>query len=268
MAMRTVPASDGSRLAGKIAVVTGGAYGIGRASVELFAREGANVAIVDLAEDGGRAVERVVRDAGGEAFFVQADVGRREDAEQAIEAAIGRYGGVDVLFNNAGIMPEGTALTHSDADWDRTMDTNLKAIFFLARAAVPSMIERAGGSIINTASVQGLRGHQNRLAYISSKHGVIGITCALAADFARQGIRANAICPGTIDTPMLHRVLDTMPNREEALKGFAELHPVGFIGTPDDVAYAALYLASDESRFVTGIALPVDGGYTSLITHE
>lgn len=256
------------RLAGKIAVVTGGAYGIGRASVERFAREGAKVAIVDFVEEGGREVERLISEVGGEAFFVQADVGTPGDAKRAVEETIARYGGVDVLFNNAGIMPDGTVLTQTDADWDRTMDVNLKAIFLLARAAIPSIIARGGGSIINTASVQGLRGHQNRLAYVTSKHGVIGITRAMAADYARQGIRVNAICPGTIDTPMLHRVIDEMQDRDAALQSFGELHPMGFIGQPEDVAAAALYLASDESRFVTGIALPVDGGYTSLITHE
>ncbi|MGH2531499.1 MAG: SDR family NAD(P)-dependent oxidoreductase [Thermomicrobiales bacterium] len=263
----TMSESVPGRLSGKIAVITGGAYGIGRASVLLFAREGAKVAIVDVDAGGGTETERLVREAGGEALFVQADVGRREDAEQAIAEAIARYGGVDILFNNAGIMPEGTALTHSEADWDRVMDVNLKAIFLLSRVAIPSMIARGGGSIVNTASVQGLRGHQNRLAYATSKHGVIGITRALAADFARDGVRVNAICPGTIDTPMLHRVLADLPDRDAALAEFAALHPLGVIGQPDDVAYAALYLASDESRFVTGIALPVDGGYTSLITH-
>ncbi|MGH2557505.1 MAG: SDR family NAD(P)-dependent oxidoreductase [Thermomicrobiales bacterium] len=257
----------GGRLANKIAVITGGAHGIGRASAILFAREGARVAIVDYDAEGGAETEQLVREAGGEAVFLRADIGRREDAERAIAATIDRYGGVDVLFNNAGIMPEGTALTHTEADWDRVMDVNLKAIFLLSRAAIPSMIARGGGSIVNTASVQGLRGHQNRLAYATSKHGVIGITRSLAADFARDGVRVNAICPGAIDTPMLHRVLADLPDRAAALAEFAALHPLGTIGHPDDVAYAALYLASDESRFVTGIALPVDGGYTSLITH-
>ena len=265
--METTRTAGGSRLAGKVAVVTGGAYGIGRASVLIFAREGARVVVVDNAADGGHEVERRVRAAGGEAFFVPADVGRPADAERALAEAVARYGGVDILFNNAGIMPEGTALTHSDADWDRAMDVNVRSIFLLSRAAIPSMIARGGGSIVNTASVQGLRGHQDRIAYVTSKHGVIGVTRALAADFARQRIRANAICPGTIDTPMLHRVLDATPDREAALKEFADLHPVGFIGEPEDVAYAALYLACDESRFVTGAVLPVDGGYTSLITH-
>lgn len=266
MATRSMP--DSSRLMGKVAVVTGGANGIGRASVQLFAQHGAKVAIIDLDEDAGRQVERLVQKAGGEAFFVRTNVSKREDAERAVTETIARYGGVDVLFNNAGIMPEGTVLTHGDDDWDRTMNVNLKAIFFLARAAIPSMITRGGGSIVNMASVQGLRGHQNRLAYVTSKHGVIGITRAMAADHARQAIRVNAICPGTIETPMLQRVLDDVEDRDAALQSFAELHPLGFIGQPEDVAEAALYLASDESRFVTGIVLPVDGGYTSLITHE
>jgi NAD(P)-dependent dehydrogenase (short-subunit alcohol dehydrogenase family) len=264
--MAAITHSKSGRLAGKVAVITGAAHGIGQASALLFAREGARVVLVDSDPAGGE-TQRLIRDAGGDAVFVAADVGQREDTERAIAEAMTRFGGVDILFNNAGIMPEGTALSHREDDWDRVMDVNLKAIFRLSRAAIPSMISRGGGSIINTASVQGLRGHQNRLAYATSKHGVIGITRSMAADFARQGIRVNAICPGTIDTPMLQRVLDEIPDQEAARKEFADLHPVGFIGQPEDVAYAALYLASDESRFVTGIALPVDGGYTSLITH-
>jgi NAD(P)-dependent dehydrogenase (short-subunit alcohol dehydrogenase family) len=242
----------GGRLGGKVAIVTGAADGIGRASALLFAREGASVVGVDLLVEGGEETVRLVRAAGGAATFVRADIGERADAERIVSETMASYGGVDVLFNNAGIMPEGTALTQSVDDWDRTLRTNLTAIFLLARAAIPQMLARGGGSIVNTSSVMGLRGHQDRIAYIASKH-------------ARQGIRVNALCPGTINTPMLHRVLDTMPDRAAALRSFAALHPVGFIGAPEDVAFAALYLASDEARFVTGVVLPVDGGYTSLI---
>lgn len=254
--------AERARLADKVAIVTGGAEGIGRGSARVFAREGARVAIVDIAEAGGRETERLVRESGGEGFFVAADVGTGEGVARAVAATLERYGGVDVLFNNAGIMPAGTALTHSEADWDRVMEVNLKAIFRFARAVIPHMVAEGGGSIVNTASVQGLRGHRDRLAYVASKHGVIGITRALAADHARQGIRVNAICPGTINTPMLHRVLDTMPDREAALQEFRALHPLGVIGEPEDIAYAALYLASDEARFVTGTTLVVDGGAT------
>ncbi len=261
------PAATGrGRLAGKVAIVTGAAHGIGRASVVLFAREGARVAAVDRDAEGLR---RTVDEASGDGpvLPVVADLGRAEDPERAVAEAAARFGGVDVLFHNAGVMPEGNALTHAEADWDRAMDVNLKAIFRLARAAVPHMVVRGGGSIVTTASVMALRGHRDRLAYVASKHGVVGVTLALAADHAHQGIRANTICPGTIDTPMLHRVLDALPEAERpaARAGFAALHPLGTIGRPEDVAYAALYLASDEARFVTGAVLPVDGGYTSLI---
>ncbi len=215
------------RLGQKIVIITGGAYGIERGSTLVFAREGAKLVLVDLNEEGGLETEALVHAAGGDAHFVPADIGEPADAERVASEAVARYGGVDVLFNNAGIMPEGTTLTHDEGDWDRVMRVNLKGAFLLSRAVIPHMIERGGGSIINTASVQGLRGHQDRLAYVASKHGVIGLTRAMAADHAREGIRVNAVCPGTIDTPMLHRVLDTMPDRQAALRHYRGASPAG-----------------------------------------
>jgi NAD(P)-dependent dehydrogenase (short-subunit alcohol dehydrogenase family) len=202
---------------------------------------------------------------------VAADVADPDAVRNVVARTVDRFGTIDILVNNAGVMPEGTALTTSEETWRRVLDVNLSAIFRFAREVIPVMQGTGrGGSIVNVASVQGLRGHPNRLAYASSKHGVIGITRALAADHAADRIRVNALCPGTIDTPMLHRELDKVPadQREATLESYRALHPIGMIGEPLDVAYAALFLASDESRFITGIDLAIDGGYTTLIVHE
>lgn len=259
------------RLRGKTAIVTGAAHGIGRATAILFAREGARVLALDIDEDGGRETSRLLDETGSQSLFVNVDVSDAAGIERVVARASKELGPVTILVNCAGIMPEGTVLTTSETVWNHVLDVNLTSMFLLSRAVIWRLVDAgAHGSIVNIASVQGLRGHPQRIAYATSKHGVIGLTRALAADHAASGIRVNAICPGTIDTPMLQRELDKVPaeTREATLQGYRELHPIGQIGRPDDVAYAALFLASDESPFITGIALPVDGGYTSLIVHQ
>ncbi|MGH2550761.1 MAG: SDR family NAD(P)-dependent oxidoreductase [Thermomicrobiales bacterium] len=257
------------RLEGRVAMVTGAANGIGQGIAELFAAHGAKVIAIDVDAERGQSVVAEIEAFGGTAHFVQVDVSEPEAIDAVVRQSVSRWGAIDVLVNNAGIMPEGTAVSTSDATWNRVMEINLASMFRFARAVVPRMSER-GGSIVNIASVQGLRGHPNRAAYVTSKHGVIGLTKALAADHAAAGIRANAICPGTIDTPMLHRELEKVAesDREATIAGYRALHPLGMIGEPVDVAYAALFLAGDESRFITGTSIVVDGGYTSLIVHE
>lgn len=267
----TGTADSGSRLAGKTAIVTGAGHGIGLGIASLFAAHGANVMLTSLDEAALDDATRSIVAEGGSAGFVAADVADTAAVDEVVRRTVDRFGTVDILVNNAGIMPAGTALTTSEATWRRVLDVNLTAIYLFARAVIPVMKEGGGGgSIVNVASVQGLRGHPNRLAYATSKHGVIGITRALAADHAADRIRVNALCPGTIDTPMLHRELEKVPadQRDATLDGYRRLHPLGIIGKPRDVAYAALFLASDEARFITGADLAVDGGYTSLIVHE
>ncbi len=249
--------------------MTGATTGIGRGVAELFAQHGARVVAIGRDQQMGRDLVEAIRAGGGIAEFSAVDVRDSAAIEIAVNDVRVRWGQIDILVNNAGIMPEGTALTTDDTTWQQVIETNLTSMFRFARAAIPAMPAR-GGSIINIGSVQGLRGHPNRLAYVTSKHGISGLTKALAADLAASQIRANTICPGTIDTPMLHRELAKVPDAERAatLDGYRALHPLGMIGEPIDIAYAALFLASDESRFITGTELVVDGGYTSLIVHE
>lgn len=256
------------RLAGKRAIITGGAHGIGRATAIEFARQGSKVAIIDADEAGCTAVASEIDDLGGTCLPHAIDVSESDEVDRVISAIAREFDAIDILFNNAGIMPEGTALTTDVATWQRVIDVNLKAMYLTTRAVLPH-IPATGGSIINTASVQALLGHPNRLAYVTSKHGVVGLTRALAADHASAKVRVNAICPGTIDTPMLHRELEKVPvgERNALLQSYRELHPIGDIGQPEDVAYAVVFLASDESRFITGAVLAIDGGYTSLIGH-
>jgi len=261
----------GIRLAGKTAIVTGAGHGIGLGIATLFAAQGANVALTSLNEAALDEATRSIGADGGSAMYVAADVADAGAIDEVVRQTVGRFGTVDILVNNAGIMPAGTALTTSEETWRKVLEVNLTAIYRFARAVVPIMrMSGRGGSVVNVASVQGLRGHPNRLAYATSKHGVIGITRALAADHAADRIRVNALCPGTIDTPMLHRELEKAPadQRDATLESYRRLHPLGMIGEPRDVAYAALFLASDEARFVTGTDLAVDGGYTALIVHE
>ncbi len=259
------------RLAGKTAIVTGAGHGIGLGIANLFADHGASVMLTSLNETALAEAVAAIRERGGEAEFTAADAGDPAAIRQVVDGTVARYGTIDILVNNAGIMPAGTALTTSPETWQRVLDVNLSSIYHFARFVIPIMQQSGrGGSIVNVASVQGLRGHPNRAAYVSSKHGIIGLTRALAADHAADRIRVNAINPGTIDTPMLHRELDKVDPSERAatLESYRVLHPLGFIGEPVDVAYAALYLASDEARFITGADLAVDGGYTSLMVHE
>jgi NAD(P)-dependent dehydrogenase (short-subunit alcohol dehydrogenase family) len=248
------------RLGGKTALITGAGAGIGRASVLLFAREGARVAAVDLNEETGAETARLASEAGGEVLFHQGDVSRAADAEGMIRTAVARWGRLDILFNNAGIVPGGTAEEVDEETWDRTMAVNLRSAFLGCKYAIPVMRQQGGGVIINTASVAGLVGVKNRAAYSASKMGVIGLTRSVAIDFIQDGIRANAICPGTVDTPSLRGRIAASGDPEAARAAFLARQPMGRLGNAEEIAALALYLGSDESAYMTGSEIVIDGG--------
>jgi NAD(P)-dependent dehydrogenase (short-subunit alcohol dehydrogenase family) len=248
------------RLKDKVALITGGASGIGRATAELFAREGARVAVADYSND-GRDTVQAIKTAGGEAVFVPVDVSDSGQVARMVEAALQAYGRIDVLFNGAGILYYGTVLETDEQAWNRVISINLTGTYLCCRAVVPHMIRQGGGSIINVASTVGAHDAcANAVAYVTSKGGVTLFTKAMAIDHARQGVRVNALVPGATDTPMIRKALTP-----EALEALAASHPIGRLGRPEELAKAVLFLASDDASFVTGTAMYVDGGQTAKI---
>ncbi len=250
------------RLQDKVALITGSAGGMGKAAAELFAREGASIIVTDVVAGAGEETARGIREAGGKAIFVKADVSKEEDVKQLVAHGIDAFGSIDVLYNNAGIMPtdDGGVTVLSEAVWDRIMDVNLKSAFFCAKHVVPHMLEKRKGSIINVASFVALMGCTvPQDAYTASKGGMLSLTKSFAIQYGPHGVRCNAICPGPIETPLL-RVLWTS---EEARNLRLNRIPMGRFGEINDIIYMALYLASDESSWTTGAWLVVDGGISS-----
>ena len=249
------------RLAGKVAVITGAGSGIGRATALLFAREGAAVVVADVAEAGGQETVAAIGGVGGEAAFVRTDVGQAGEVRAMVQTAVDRFGTIDVLYNNADIAGESRWLAQSsEENWHRVIAVNLTGVYHGMRYAIPVMMEHGGGSIISTASVAGMVGWRQAAAYSAAKAGVINLTRTTAVEYARFGIRVNCICPGIIQTPLL----DSVQGADEASRDrLLSMQPMPRLGEPDDIAYMALYLASDESKFVTGAAMVVDGGYTA-----
>ena len=248
------------KLSGKRALITGAASGIGRATARLFAREGAAVAVVDVDEMGGQAVVQTILDAGGQAIFVRCDVTRAADCQRAVQETVDRLGGLDILFNNAGIIRRATVIDTTEEEWERVMAVNVKSIFLLGKYAVPAMTQSGGGAIVNTASGWGLVGGRNAVSYCASKGAVVNVTRAMALDHGGQNIRVNCVCPGDTDTPMLRSEAQQLGDSEDAVLAEAADRPLQRIGRPEDIARAVLYLASEDSAFVTGTALVVDGG--------
>jgi NAD(P)-dependent dehydrogenase (short-subunit alcohol dehydrogenase family) len=243
-----------------VALITGGASGIGQETALLFAREGAAVAVVDVDDSGGETVVRRVVDSGGRATFVQCDVTCAEDCRRAVQYAVDELGGLDILFNNAGIIRRSTVLDTTEEDWDLVMAVNLKSIFLLSKEAIPIMAQAGGGVIINTASGWGLVGGRRAVSYCASKGAVVNLTRAMALDHGGENIRVNCVCPGDTDTPLLHAEARQLGQPERQFLAESAQRPLQRIGSPEEIAQAVLYLASDASSFVTGTALVVDGG--------
>lgn len=250
------------RLAGKVAIITGAASGMGLASARRFAQEGARLVLADVDRPALDTAVAGIAAAGGEAIAVAVDVSRAADVERMVATAVERFGGLDICFNNAGIEADGARLAHvSEESWDRVIAVDLKGVFLGMKYAIPAMLARGGGSVVNTASAAGLVGWPRGGAYSAAKGGVVALTKAAALDYAKDLIRVNAICPGVIYTAMSARLMARTPGR--TAEDNRARQPLPLIGQAEDVAEMALYLASDESRFVTGTAMSVDGGYTA-----
>jgi NAD(P)-dependent dehydrogenase (short-subunit alcohol dehydrogenase family) len=247
-------------LKNKIAVITGGASGIGRAAARLFAAEGAQVAILDINKESGEKTAAEIQSKGGSAFFIRCDVTKSDDCKAAVERVVAEFGGLDILFNNAGIIRRTNVLDTTEEDWDRVLDVNLKSVFLMCKFAIPYMIERGGGSIINTSSGWGLKGGENAVSYCASKGAVTNLTRALAIDHGPQKIRVNSICPGDVDTPMLHGEAKQLGQEWAEFEKDAIQRPLRRYAQPEEIAQAVLYLASDAAGYVTGSSLVIDGG--------
>ena len=250
------------RLGGKVALITGAASGMGKVAASLFAREGAKVVLADVADEAGEAAaEEIARD-GGEAAYVHADVSDADEAEGMVRFTVERFGSLTTLYNNAGVFPpDDASVTETpEKTWDFTLGINLKGVYLGCKYGVPAMLESGGGSIINVASFVALMGAATpQIAYTASKGGVLSMTREIAVEFARKRIRANALCPGPIETPLLAELMSDPERRQRRLVHI----PMGRLGQAEEIANAALFLASDDSSFMTGAALVVDGGITA-----
>jgi NAD(P)-dependent dehydrogenase (short-subunit alcohol dehydrogenase family) len=248
------------KLDGRVALITGGNSGIGRATAALFAREGATVVLTGRNQERGEQVARAINDDGGEAMFIRSDVRVAEDCRRAVEETLERFGRIDVLFNNAGVYHPKTVPDCTEEEWDETIDSSLKGAFLMSKYALPSMIERGGGSIIHNSSGWGILGGDRAAAYCAAKGGLVVMAKAMAIDHGPDGIRVNCVCPGDVETPMLPDDAEKRGMAWEDYLAGASDRPLGRIGTAEEIARAVLFLASDDSSFVTGTALVVDGG--------
>ncbi len=245
------------RLKDKVALITGGGSGIGRASCTLFAAQGATVMVADYVVEGGNEAVQQIKAAGGEASFVQADVSKSADVQDMIKHTVQTYGRVDILFNNAGIEgPSAKLANYEEEAWDRVIAIDLTSVYLGMKYVIPEMVKQGGGVILSTASVAGMVGFPGSGAYAAAKAGVINMTRMVALEYANKNIRVNCICPGIIATPMVQRVMGDRPDDR-----VVRLEPIGRLGQAEDIANAALFLASDESSFATGAPFVIDGGY-------
>lgn len=250
------------RLDGKVALITGAASGMGRVAATMFAREGASVVVADVTDEAGESAVAEITGAGGSATYVRADVSRASEAEAMVRLAVERFGSLHVLYNNAGVFPadDGSVMDTPEDTWDRVMNINLKGVFLGCKYGIPAMLDSGGGSIINVASFVALMGAATpQIAYTASKGGVLSMTREIAVEFARRNIRANALCPGPIETPLLAELMADPDRRQRRLVHI----PIGRLGQAHEVVNAALFLASDESSLITGATVVVDGGITA-----
>ncbi|MBG4803505.1 SDR family oxidoreductase [Pseudomonas aeruginosa] len=249
-------------LSGQVALVTGGAAGIGRATALAFAAAGGKVVVADLDSAGGEGTVEAIRQAGGEALFIRCDVTRDAEVKALVEGCAAAYGRLDYAFNNAGIeIEQGKLADGNEAEFDAIMAVNVKGVWLCMKHQIPLMLAQGGGAIVNTASVAGLGAAPKMSIYAASKHAVIGLTKSAAIEYAKKGIRVNAVCPAVIDTDMFRRAYEADPRKAEFA---AAMHPLGRVGRVEEIAAAVLYLCSDHAGFTTGIALPVDGGATAI----
>jgi len=251
----------GSRLQGKTAIVTGAGTGIGRACALALAREGAQVVLVGRREN---LLDDLAREIGNSAFVVAADVTAKDGIARVIEQTVAHFGGINILLNNAGVLHIGTVEQITEEQWDETFNVNVRGLWLLSRAVLPHMRKAGGGSIINMASVLGINGARNRASYAPSKGAVLLLTKSMALDHGPENIRVNAICPSFIETDLTASVISKAPNPQTVRQERIAVHPLGRLGQPEDIAGLAVYLASDESSWVTGTAFPVDGGYLAV----
>jgi NAD(P)-dependent dehydrogenase (short-subunit alcohol dehydrogenase family) len=243
----------------KVAIVTGGAMGIGQATANRLAESGATVAIFDVNADAGRDTAAAIAKGGATCDFFSCNVGVSAEVSRGVEAVVAKYGAVDILVSNAGIQLYGDAVTTTEEEWDRLIGINLKGCFLISKYVVPHMCKH-GGAIVIVGSVQSMTAISNSVAYVASKHGLLGLTRAMSLDYAQRGIRVNCVCPGTVDTPMLHWAASLSGDPQKVIETCNRMHPLGRIGKAEEVADAIVYLASPMSSFITGAALMVDGG--------
>jgi NAD(P)-dependent dehydrogenase (short-subunit alcohol dehydrogenase family) len=251
------------KLDNKCAIVTGGASGIGRATAQLLAQEGAAVVIADINAERGKQAEQNINAAGGRAVFVQGDVALAADCRRTVQTAVEKFGRLDIVFNNAGIIRRADVIGTTEEEWDRVMDVNVKSIFLMSKYAVPEIVKQGGGSIVNTGSGWGLKGGRHAVSYCASKGAVVNMTRAMAIDHGPQNIRVNCICPGDTDTPMLRNEAKQLGQAEEKVMSEAAERPLNRYAQPIEIAQSVLYLASDAASYVTGAVLAVDGGGTA-----
>lgn len=242
----------------KVVIITGAGSGIGRATAQKFAEEGARVVVSDINEQEGKQTVEAIKEQGGEAFFIKCDVSQEEEVKKLIEKTVEHFGQLDCAYNNAGIegRPCDTTLCSTE-NWDKTLDINLKGVWLCMKYEIMQMLKQGGGTIVNCSSIAGLVGFETIPAYVASKHGVIGLTEAAAMEFAKKNIRVNAVCPGPVHTPMLERFTQHQEDK------MAQQDPMGRVGRPEEIADSVLWLCSDKSSYVTGQALAVDGGWVA-----